>query len=90
MQHSTLRKVLVLLGLAASISVIAGCKKQVGGAASGPSPGAGSTADGDAQCFARVDSSRANSDALVVFHQTPRTWTSSRASEKSRRRDRRP
>jgi peptidoglycan-associated lipoprotein len=38
MQHSTLRKVLVLLGLAASISFIAGCKKQVGAPPPAPPP----------------------------------------------------
>ena len=38
MQHSTLRKVMVLLGLAASISFIAGCKKQVGAPPPAPPP----------------------------------------------------
>src|SRR6202142_4274299 len=38
MQHSTLRKVMLLLGLAASISFIAGCKKQVGAPPPAPPP----------------------------------------------------
>ncbi|MGD0962536.1 MAG: peptidoglycan-associated lipoprotein Pal [Candidatus Acidiferrales bacterium] len=50
MQRSTLRKVLVLLGLAASVSFVAGCKKQVGAAppASPPAPAAQPTVTLDA------------------------------------------